>query len=270
MNREPCEQKESIYVIGFPKSGNTWLARLLAEATCSNVAPVNEVDAAGFSDQREGPFLIRKAHLVSDVPAVVHGKTVYIVRDVRDVLISGFHHCNRWCTDELIKRNALSRFYYYRELRKLNRAWRGNPRAEFGYGARCLIRRLLGRTDAKARIGNWSDHVRFWIGQQNIVVVRYEDLLHDTESEMKRILKMLDIDVQTDQLTEAIRKQAFDRKKAEFQNAKDYKNASFLRSGKTGGWRNDLSQAMVKEIEQEHGRVMKTLGYRLEHLDETL
>ena len=36
--------KEKIYVVGFPKSGNTWLARLLAEITSSKVAVDNPHD----------------------------------------------------------------------------------------------------------------------------------------------------------------------------------------------------------------------------------
>ena len=46
------KEQEDIYVIGFPKSGNTWLARLLAEVTDSNLVPSNPVDAADYSLER--------------------------------------------------------------------------------------------------------------------------------------------------------------------------------------------------------------------------
>jgi len=37
MNDVEVKNKEPLIVIGFPKSGNTWFARLLAEVTQSNI-----------------------------------------------------------------------------------------------------------------------------------------------------------------------------------------------------------------------------------------
>jgi len=49
--------KEPIFVVGFPKSGNTWLARLLAEITQSNIEANNPIDIADNLLSRKGSYL---------------------------------------------------------------------------------------------------------------------------------------------------------------------------------------------------------------------
>ena len=264
------KNKEPIFVIGFPKSGNTWLARLLAEVTRSNIAvndPLDVINAADNSPERTGCYVVYKEHVVNDVEEALRGKVVYIIRDVRDVLISGFYHCNRWCNNELIKRNIICRWYFIHEVGKLNKMWQGNAWAETLYKVRCSIKFLIGYKYNKVRIGSWSDHVSFWAGKPGVIIVRYEDLLRDTKGEMRKLLDAFEMDVSDEILSQAISNQSFENKKALFQQSGDSRNAKFLRSGEAGGWRELLSPSMVKKIEMQHGRVMNEYGYKSVHCE---
>ncbi len=269
MNEMDVKNNEPIFVIGFPKSGNTWLARLLAEITQSNIvvnSPLDAVNAADNSPDRKGRYLIHKKHVVEDVENVLQCKTVYIIRDVRDVLVSGFFHCNRWCEHNSIKRNVIYGWYFNHEVKKLNKMWQGNIWAElYGirrYGIRRFIKSLIRRKYNITRVGNWSDHVTYWTQFPSVVVVRYEDLLRETEVALKIILDALKIDVDDETLMETVSNQSFERKKSEFLRSGNSQNFQFLRSGETGGWKELLSPAIVKKIEIKHAHVMNEYKYK--------
>jgi hypothetical protein len=112
------KNKEPIYVIGFPKSGNTWFARLLAEVTDSNIKATNLIDSSENSLDKKGKHVIYKEHVLEDVDSILQCKVVYIVRDVRDVLVSWFFHCNRWMPHERAIENTLYRQYLNYEVKK--------------------------------------------------------------------------------------------------------------------------------------------------------
>lgn len=253
-----------VYVIGFPKSGNTWLARMLAEATCSNIDASDAVNSADNDPGRRGGYAIRKVHYVDDMEAVMKHRCVYIVRDVRDVLVSGFFHNNRWATDRPIQGNLLLLWYFDHEIRKLNKWWRGNPVSELLYGLRSRVIATIKPSAARARIGGWSRHVQSWTHRHGIVIVKYEDLLQNTEMQLKRVLSELDIDITDTHVKAVVANQGFERRKSDFVRSGDVTNAKFMRSGKFGDWKNYLSREVLNEIEKEHGPMMREMGYELE------
>lgn len=257
------KDKEPIFVIGFPKSGNTWLARLIAEVTDSNLNPRNPVDAADFSHERTGNYLVNKEHVIQNMNDILDGKVIYIVRDVRDVLVSGFFHCNRWCDEDKIKKSMFFKMYFNHEINKLNEKWQGNLWAEFTYRIKSFLISLVRDKSEKVRIGSWSNHVLFWTQKKDVVVVRYEDLLQNTEGEVRRILAELKINVDESAVIKTVSNQSFENKKKKFIHSGDVKNNKFLRSGKEGGWQSLLSPKSVTKIEKMHSQVMNKYGYML-------
>ena len=117
MNKLKEKGGRAIYVLGFPKSGNTWLARLLSEVTQSNILAEDPVNTADNSLDRQGNFVIHKEHVVRDEQVVLKEQVVYIIRDIRDVLVSGFYHNNRRLNDEKINSNIIARLYFYAQIK---------------------------------------------------------------------------------------------------------------------------------------------------------
>jgi len=258
------KNKEPIYVIGFPKSGNTWLARMLAEMTRSNIAvstPMDVVNAADNSSERNGRYVIHKEHVVKDVDGVLQSKVIYIVRDVRDVLVSWFFHCNRWIRPESIIGNALCKRYLNHEVKKSINILRSSIEAEFIAEMRYRLRLLLRGKSDRMIIGGWSEHVHFWTCEPSVVVVKYEDLLKDTEGELRRIAISLGLAIDFGQIPRVVFNQSFKKKKIDFQNKGDDKNSRFLRSGKAGSWKDFLDISTVKKIECKHADIMNKFGY---------
>ena len=259
------KKKELIFVIGFPKSGNTWLARLLAEVTSSRIDHTNPVDAADNLPDRKGNYLISKLHASGGLIVPEDARGVYIVRDIRDVLVSAFFFNNRFMREDLVKldstsgwaRCLLCKAYFRHQIRRMNKCWCGNELS-------VLMDWVHGN---KNTVGSWSDHLVSWAKNPSVIVVRYEDLLRNTKGEMRRILGALKIDVSDEMLKETISNQSFKKKKSKFIQSGNLQNVQFLRSGKAGGWRDFLSPGMVKEIEMTHARVMNEYGYKLEHYE---
>ena len=262
MSQVEKNDKELVFVIGFPKSGNTWLARLIAEVTNSNIMATNPVDDTDNSINREGKYRIYKLHEADTISISKSSRVVYIVRDVRDVLVSAFYFNNRFINEDCVKigsykcgwlSRALSKLYFRHQIRRMNKKWCGNELT--------VLRNLWRRK--KSLVGSWSDHVFTWTKRSN-VIVKYEDLLQDTENELRKILILLHIDVNDDVLKKAISNQSFEKKKLKFMKTDNTKNVQFLRSGKAGGWREELVPGLVKKIEMRHSLMMNEYGYKLE------
>ena len=106
-----CLGKEPIFVIGYPRSGNTWLARLTADALDSPmVGGDNPIDQADNKHNYTGEFVIYKSHYSKkSKPDFIteYSKILYIVRDFRDVLISGYFYNHRSNSEKriLLKNN---------------------------------------------------------------------------------------------------------------------------------------------------------------------
>jgi hypothetical protein len=94
-----------VIIVGYPKSGNTWVTRLVAELIGCPVV--------GFLDYDDQPEIAREGlnrrsdyqcfkshhqlHELCDIDTNTK-KIIYVVRDPRDVCISGAHyfHFERW------------------------------------------------------------------------------------------------------------------------------------------------------------------------------
>jgi hypothetical protein len=82
-----------IYVIGYPKSGNTWLSRLLGAVLDSPVKAGGKKHALALADggyNRPGEYVIRQRHMV-DFPRDSFA-VILLIRDPRDVCVSVEHY----------------------------------------------------------------------------------------------------------------------------------------------------------------------------------
>ena len=255
---------EPIYVIGYPKSGNTWVARLLSDLLDSPIEagddPINQADN---SKEFHGYYRIIKGHYSrSNRPAYIsnHSKIIYIVRDFRDVLISGFFFSHNNFPEQKIVINSKERFssfyklYFYHQLRRMTKKWVSHELT--------LLRNFIYRSP-KNTVGSWNDHVEYWIGQPNIVVVRYEDLLNNPFETVEKILSGIDVCQHFLNIDETIERQSFSNRKNGFLRSNDKANFKFLRNGGSGDWKRFLNEKAIKRIEITHGRVMRSLGYTM-------
>ena len=120
-----------VYVVGFPKSGNTWLLRMMCDICDANIQLVDPINRADY--RADSTRVLHKSHFpdLADLPQ--DARLIYVVRDIRDVVVSGFFHNHRFIPEELVLaegprglKSALLRSYFRHHVRRLNRRWCGN------------------------------------------------------------------------------------------------------------------------------------------------
>lgn len=238
----------TVYVLGYPKSGTTWLSRLLGDVLDSPVGavfpPSSGKAIATEGENRKGSHYIRQGHAMPIqteggpvVPAthsfayknLTDEKIVLVLRDPRDIMVSGAHHWGR----------ALIPYIHC--------CGKGDWPMPHGGG---LVR--------------W---VRRWL-DLNIhdCLTRYEDLLTDTEGELRRILQKLDLQPVND-LKAVVERQSFAKRRkwteahgSSLNYGRDFQ-LRFLRKGVVGDWKNRFGPEEIALCEEYFGDLIRELGY---------
>ena len=109
--------------------------------------------------------------------------------------------------------------------------------------------------------GTWGENVASWMftrgKQTNFLLLRYEDMMQDTASELARIAEFLGIDPSSERLQRAIAQSSADHMRAlEKLEAHKWvatknrrKDIPFVRVAQSGGWRTSLPASCVRQIE---------------------
>lgn len=251
---------DRIVVAGYPKSGNTWVTRLVAHAVgCPAAGFWGEPDNPEIAMEGSGrasPFEVFKAHHPwSDLrPVLAPERLVVVVRDPRAVAASGaayFQRPPRTDAESRLVRSGVAGRAWNKLV--LNPPWR---RAD-----RMIEWMEVGTPELRWLETPWDEHVDPYL-ESGAVVVRYEDLRTDPLAECGRILSHLGINRPTAAVEEAIKAQSFEARKRAFrQDAEDGK-ADFLRRGEAEAWRRELSPRQATRIERAFAHTMERLGYR--------
>jgi len=237
------------FLVGYPKSGNTWLDFMVACLLAQDVEDVNfftienYVADIYFNNARRLRALSRPRFLKSHEPYDDrYKKVVYIVRDPRDVAVS----------------------YYYHHLKL------GMWSEQEGLGL--FVRKFVdGRLDG---FGSWGGHVRGWLenrdGDPGFLLVRYEGLKRDAVCTLRIIAQHLGVDITPNRLVHAVswssvenmrklESDAVERRYPSLSRAR--RDIYFVRKGISGGWRKHLSPEDRQLIEDAWGDEMRCLGY---------
>jgi hypothetical protein len=165
-------------------------------------------------------------------------RAVFVVRDGRDVAVSYFSHVQRM-------RKVKLTFHDY------------------------LMRYLDGKIGG---FGTWHEHAKSWLDNgltrdPNKIVVRYEDLLTQCDSELQRICRFLSINAGEDRVREVVAANEFQQmKRREARGGLgvvggEKNGLTFVRKGVSGDWQNHFSPDDLKSFMDVSGDAMKELGY---------
>ena len=248
-NRNFRVYPDDTFVVSYPRSGNTWTRFLIANLVYpnQNVSFLNIEKLIPDTSSQSSLALkgtprprIIKTHCYFDHR---YGKTIYIVRDPRDVVLSNYDFQRKY--RQIEDQYPLDRYV-----------------DDFVCG------RLV-----SADWGTWRENVASWVytrGQKkDFLLVRYEDLLDDTVSELGRIAHFIGAEASDVNLRRAVELSSADRmrelEKREQDNwvaTKDRrKDIPFVGRAKSGAWKTALPVPCVQQIESAWGCVMNHLGY---------
>ena len=258
-----------IWLASYPKSGNTWLRMFFTALLKETEIDINKLETDGIISARavidstlginsaeipEKDFLkyrsslyhkwaenhTNKEYLLTKVhdsctldgeiifpPSITRG-VIYILRNPFDMAASTANHHNV-NIDIAVKMICSSQHTLAANKKSLN-----NQISQY--------------------LGNWSQHVQSWtnVHRNNILVVRYEDMLHNGLETFSKIVKYLELNYSEEQIQKAIEEVAFNKiqkkeSESKFREAPK-KTERFFRSGISGGWKNEITEDQAKLI----------------------
>lgn len=239
---------KTIYISAYPKSGSTWLTNLLGDTLNSPTGgnrPQDDHKEIATNLNRPGPYFIRKGHykLVDwhtrqIVPRPHHlnwqmldnQKVIFLVRDPRDICISGAYHWN--CEQKDF----------------LNRMITGNI----------------------MHLSRWDNYVSEWLDilftpayKDIFILIRYEDLIQNPAQELDKIISFIPEYQARMRIKQAIHNQSFEQRRIELLKADKSLKTYNMRKGIAGDWRNHFTSEMKSRIIREFGEVMGKLNYEI-------
>lgn len=240
---------DDCFLVSWPRSGNTWLTHML----------IDVMDTEGVYEGRPrwlvglgrsfrsstmatAPMLsprVFKSH-ERFVASYLRGRVTYLVRHGLDATASYFHY-----------RTTMGR-------------------SKIGWDTflnRCLNDRV--------RHGGWHRHVESWLTDPehpSVLVVRYEDLLVDTPTQLARVLEHFGVEAPRERIERAVERASLDTVHRSFQSlAKDRGKAfSGGLGGGSGRWRERFSESDRVRFLETSGDVMSRLGYTADRPADTV
>ncbi|WP_135502005.1 sulfotransferase domain-containing protein [Roseovarius aestuariivivens] len=269
-----------VWLASYPKSGNTWLRIFLANYLANSPKPlgINQVQLFGFGDSKPqryqqvagGRVDTSNPHATLQLRARV---LQAIVANNADVNFVKTHNIRGDAMQvELIPAKfTRSAIYVIRNPLDLVLSYARH----YGLTPEKTVE-AIGRSDnANAPdasttwqfLGTWSEHVKSWTHGTRFPVLplRYEDMLDTPHESFSEALEFLGITPDPDRLDRAIRFSSFDElskqeEKSGFTERSPH-SERFFASGKSGGWKKDLSRDLIDKVRRDHKRMMKKYGY---------
>jgi len=240
---------DDIFLVSYPKSGNTWTRFLVANL----LYPEKHPDFSNINELIPDPEALSQRHLLSmPRPRALkshqyfdprYQKIVYVVRDPRDV--------------------ALSQYHFHRKRRLVEDKY---PVERF------VTRFIAGETSI---YGSWAENVGSWVatryGRSGFLLLRYEDMIADTAAELAKVAAFLSVPMDSARIAHAVAQSSASKMReleskqvSLWSSTRDTRqDVPFVRSAKAGGWKSDLPEASVNEMERAWSPLMQWLGYEL-------
>jgi len=241
---------ENIFLVSYPKSGNTWVRHLLANTLKIHYKIQRNVNVFTLYDfipdiyQAGGFTNLHNGHVFGnpEIPRIIkshssynryYQRVLFIVRDPRDVIVSHFHYLKR--IGQIPETYKLSNLVHHKK-----------------YG-----------------IQSWIKHTESWTKAiqhgQIVHMFRFEDFLNDTHKELHRLMDLLGIEVDEFTLEEAIRLSSKENmRNSETNHSSTFmiknQKTSFIREGKATGGKelSDLDRKFIEDVTRD---IAQSIGY---------
>ena len=232
-----------VFLASYARSGNTLLRFVLAEALSGvpstfdhiqRIVPEIGIHVHAFPLMPDGGRLI-KTH---EPYRRKYRRAIYIVRDVRDVMLSSF-----------ARETAMDVVH----IRTLD----------------AYIRPFM--EGKMTRFGSWQKHVDGWMNSPlaktgDLLVLRFEDMRNDLEGTVAKCLEFLGKPPDPSVIQSAIRNNSLERMRAKEDQATNLpkspgEEGRQVGKGAVRGWRQKLTQSQLEIVDEFAGDLLQRLGY---------
>ena len=242
---------DSVIIVEYPKSGGSWLGQLVS----------NYFDMP--FPRNNFPILSKSVYHSHYLPKYLinkNKKILWLVRDGRDVSVSFYYHQLIWSNKNKLDPKTVTYTRKNLPFDNFDDIYNNLPR---------YIEYSFEHVPSKSHYfnfpGNWASYNRSWKTELdkdngNIYMLRYEDLLNDTEGTLRRLITdFFNTEVNEEKLKTVVHKYSFEN---QTNREKGEENTqSFLRKGISGDWKNKFSDSAKKTYKKYGGEMLIKLGY---------
>lgn len=242
---------ESVIIVEYPKSGGSWLGQLV-----SNYLEIP-------FPRNKFPSLTKSVYHSHYQPKYFiprNNKILWLVRDGRDVYVSFYYHQLIWSNKNKLDPKTVTYTRKQLRLEDYNNVKKNMPE---------YLEYSFTHTPSKAHYfnfpGNWANYNNKWKeelnhNKGNIYLLKYEDLLHNTESTMRSLLSdFFELEIDEQRLAEVVHKFSFENQTKRKKGEED--TGSFLRKGIVGDWKNYFNEDAKNIFKTYAGKELIELGY---------
>ena len=279
-----------IWLASYPKSGNTWVRSMISALLYSENG---KFDFELIKNIRQFPDKHYFENFTDDFGNFNEIKKYWIrsqelINLDNEIKILKTHHLNckvdnyNFTNNE----NTLATIYIVRDPRNLlnsisnhysksleeSKKFLTTPKFIAGYKQNGELK----NNSIKALLGTWGEHYNFWkIKSNNFLLIKYEDLIKNTEIELNKIInflkKFLNIKTSSEKIKNILETTSFNylknlENKGRFkENAYETlnKKKNFFHLGPKNDWKTISNKDIIKELEDKFHKEMKELGYLL-------
>ncbi|WP_419903194.1 sulfotransferase domain-containing protein [Kiloniella sp.] len=277
-----------LWIASYPKSGNTWMRIFLSNLILDAKEAISPDTASEFCTSEANklwhlPFLTKDlkegdpipdeftAQEIADVRSLAQKRAVELNKNL--VLFKthnylGEHLGSPLCSMEY----TAGAIYIVRDPRDVA----VSASDHFGLSIDDTIQLMADtKTVSKPDKGqvyevynSWSNHVKSWtqVSNKRLIVLRYEDMLADPHKVFASLTKKLGITHDEERIKRAVEFSSFKQLQALEAEVgfyeKSKKSQKFFRSGKSGGWKDILTDKQRYRIEKDHRVQMKRFDYK--------
>jgi len=231
-------RSQDVFITSYPKSGNTWLRFMLAGLIAPPCLEIDFHNSNHFipevnQDAQQLEALRNPRMMKSHAPyQAAYPRTIYVVRDGRDVYVSYYHHRLKHLG------KGISFDTYLRETAH----WPSR----------------------------WSHHIKGWLDAADaepgrVLVVGYEAMIANPEAELQRVANWIGLTADPGRLKVAVSNaSAINMRRIEQEKGRPYKSVGpeqFVRSAKPGDWIEWFGPSEKSWFKQHEGKGLIRLGY---------
>lgn len=229
--------ENDVFIVGYPKSGNTWVQNLVASIVYgldASKAPdsliqdlVPDIHYKHYYRRYQTPMFFKSHHL----PKSEYKRVIYLLRDGRDVMVS-----------------------YFNFLKTLK-----NQEIDF-------FKIVHGENLFPCK---WHEHLEAWLSNPynaKIIFISYENLYGDPINELKKLCEFIELEIDSVSLEKIIQNTSFETMRNKESKWGMYhsqwpKDTFFTRRGKIGSYKDEMPSEVLEAFLVEASGTLEKLGY---------
>ena len=279
--------KKIVWLASYPKSGNTWFRAFLTVLVGNGDLDINFMKTDGifsskviFNDatDTDSTYLYDK-EIKNAIPDVFTFLATEYLKDKLFIKVHDAYTVNENKKPIIPEAPTYCALYFIRNPLDVVGSFANHNAGPIDHAIAIMNnpQGALAKQKGNFNVNNqfkqlmfsWSGHVESWTQHIPfpVLVIKYEDMLADSFATFSKAVKFMGLEKTEAEILKAIEDSKFDKLKAQEKEKgfgeKNKESKSFFRSGKSGGWKDELTFNQVHTICQHHHKVMLEYGYNI-------